>query len=165
MSDPSLQDALRQFRRRWTSGVAIVTAVPRPDEYRGITITAMMPVSLEPPVVAVCLTADGTFASFLGVGGAIGVSILDLRHEFWSERFAGRAPVPDANFGGIGHRLEGGVPVIDGALASCVGLVRSIEPVGDHLLVLVDVEAVAVGEDTDDPLVTYEARYRRLEVG
>lgn len=160
---PDLPAAMRAFRRRWASGVAVVTTNDDHGAFRGITVTAMMVVSLDPPVVAVALTTDGEFVTRLAIGGSLGVSVLETEHEFWSERFAGRAPVPDTQFGGIGHRLVGSVPLLDGALASCFGVIRSIEDVGDHQLVLVDLNGIDIGVDTDDPLLTYEAQYRRLE--
>jgi flavin reductase (DIM6/NTAB) family NADH-FMN oxidoreductase RutF len=132
---------------------------------RGITISAFMPLSNDPPVMAVSVTADGDFASTLPEAGLVGLSILESGHEFVAERFAGRAPLPDRSFSGIAHRIEAGAPIIIGALAWCVGSIGGNELVGDHRLVRVTVRAAGSGEDTDDPLVTYEGRYRRLEAG
>jgi flavin reductase (DIM6/NTAB) family NADH-FMN oxidoreductase RutF len=161
--DPA--DGMRGFRRRWATGVAAIAIATGDGGLRGMTATAVMPVSQDPPILALAASTGGEFPSHLQVGVTVGVSILEARQEFWSERFAGRAPVPDRAFTGIGHRLVGGVPVLDGSLAWCVGRIRSIEPAGDHLLVLVDVDSFDVGHDTDDPLLTYEGRYRRLEAG
>jgi flavin reductase (DIM6/NTAB) family NADH-FMN oxidoreductase RutF len=36
--------------------------------------------------------------------------------------------------------------------------------VGDHALILGEIAAGAVGDDTDDPLLFYEGHYRGLEV-
>jgi flavin reductase (DIM6/NTAB) family NADH-FMN oxidoreductase RutF len=35
---------------------------------------------------------------------------------------------------------------------------------GDHVVIIGAVEEAAVGPETDDPLLTYDAHYRRLEV-
>ncbi len=164
-SNDNLSDAMRGFRRRWASGVAVVTLKTEEGSLRGITVTALIPVSLEPPVLAVAISAEGEFVTHIQPGTRLGVSVLDARHEFWSERFAGRAPVPDRAFAGIGHTMVAGAPLIDGALARCAGRIRTCEAIGDHWLVTIDVDRIESGRDTDDPLLVYEGRYRRLEAG
>lgn len=161
----SLPEAMTGLRRRWSTGIAIVTTVDDAAGLRGITVTSLMFVSNDPPVIAFALTLDGAFQGYLHAGSPVGVSILESHHEFSAERFAGRAPIPDGRFTGVAHAVESGVPVLAGALAWCTGNLRSREAVGDHVLVLVDVEAAGLGEDTDDPLLSYEGRYRRLEAG
>jgi flavin reductase (DIM6/NTAB) family NADH-FMN oxidoreductase RutF len=159
-SDPA--ELVRGLRRRWASGVAIVTASDPELGLRGITASSLMIASLEPPVLAVSI-ADGTFRSLVGEGATLGVSILEAAHEFPAERFAGRAPLPDARFTGIAHTIEDGVPVIDRALAWCTGKVTTAIESGDHLIVLVEIRNGSIAADTDDPLLSYEGRYRRLE--
>ena len=161
----TLSGAMRGLRRRWTSGIALATAVDDHGGLHGITVTSLMVVSNDPPILALALTGDGAFQEYVEVGAPLGVSILEARHDFPAERFAGRAPVPDRRFSGIAHSLAEGVPILDGALAWCVGRVHSREAVGDHILVLVEVTAAGLGEDTDDPLLSYEGRYRRMEAG
>ncbi len=159
-SDPG--ELVRGFRRRWASGIAIVTVADPETGLRGITATSLMIASLEPPVLAISI-ADGIFRNMVGEGTRLGVSILEAAHEFPAERFAGRAPLPDARFTGIPHTLEGGVPIIDYALAWCVGTITTVVEAGDHLVVFVEIERGSIAADTDDPLLSYEGRYRRLE--
>jgi flavin reductase (DIM6/NTAB) family NADH-FMN oxidoreductase RutF len=161
----TLAGSMVGMRRRWTSGIAVVTAVDAEGGLHGITVTSLMMVSNDPPMIALALTRDGAFQGYLEMGSMLGVSILEARHDFPAERFAGRAPVPDRRFTGVAHSLVEGVPILDGALAWCAGRIHSRETVGDHVLVLVEVTAARVGEDTDDPLLSYEGRYRRLEAG
>ena len=158
-------DVIGALRQRWACGVAIVTAVDGEGGYRGVTVSSLMVVSAEPPVIAVALTATSSFHELAAPGHLLGVSVLDARHEFPSERFAGRAPLPDGRFAGIAHHLVEGVPILTGALAWAVGSVWRREEIGDHVLVLLAVSGGAPGEDTDDPLLRYEGRYRRLEAG
>lgn len=161
----SIADLIAGLRRRWASGIALVTARDAEGGLRGVTVTSLMIVSQEPPVVAIALAASGTFQRLAVVDALLGLSVLESGHEFAAERFAGRAPVPDARLTGVPHWIEDGVPVLDGALAWCVGRVMSKEDVGDHVLVLLEAGRGALGPDTDDPLISYEGRYRRLEAG
>ena len=161
----SAVDLVAGIRRRWASGVAVVTARERDGSLRGITVTSLMVVAQEPPILAVALTASGSFHELAPVDAVLGVSLLDSSHEFLTERFAGRAPVPDARFAGVPHRIEGGVPILDDASAWCIVRVSSRQDAGDHVLVLLNIKDSALGPDTDDPLLRYEGRYRRLEAG
>lgn len=157
-------ELMRLFRRRWTSGVAILTT-GEPDNWRGITLNAVMPVSLEPPLVAVAVAASGEFAARLRDGQRCAVSILQRSQVFLSERFAGRAPLPDPSFTGVPFDLDdAGVPLIRGAAGCLSARVTSLTPAGDHVLVMLAAEGGVIGPDEDDPLVSYEAAYRGLEV-
>jgi flavin reductase (DIM6/NTAB) family NADH-FMN oxidoreductase RutF len=161
----NLSEVAGGLRRRWTSGVAIVSGIDEAGGFRGVTVSSLMFVAQEPPVIAIALTTTNSFQALAGVDQALGVSILEAEHDFPAERFAGRAPLPDAQFSGISYRLVDGVPVIADALGWCVGRVRQRVDAGDHVLVLVDLFAGGLGQDTDDPLLSYEGRYRRLEAG
>jgi flavin reductase (DIM6/NTAB) family NADH-FMN oxidoreductase RutF len=153
---------MRGWRRRWASGIAVATTA-HDGALRGITLTAVMSVSLEPPVLAVSLVADGEFLAVLREAGRCVVHILDRDQDFLAERFAGRAPVPDSAFGGVPHELIEELPVLRGALAWAIGDVERVDPFGDHALVVLRIARGEIGGDTDDPLLSYEGRYRGLE--
>jgi flavin reductase (DIM6/NTAB) family NADH-FMN oxidoreductase RutF len=158
-------EMLRAFRRRWATGVAVMT-LRDGDRLRGITVTAMMPLSVEPPVVAVALAAGGEFAALATERTRCAVSILVGDQEFLSERFAGRAPLPDAGFTGVPHELDdNGVPVLSGATAAVSGQIVSRTTHGDHDLVMIAIYGGTLAPDEDDPLLSYEGAYRGLEVG
>ena len=155
--------SLRAARRRWAGGVAVITTRDG-DGYRGATIGAFAVVSLDPPLVLVCLDREGRMASLVPDNGAFAVSVLEHRHEFLAERFAGRAPLVDARFTGVPHALApGGNPVLTGALAWFDCRVHAVHDGGDHAIIVGAVETVGLGEDTDDPLLYYEGRYRTIE--
>lgn len=158
-----IPEIMRAWRRRWTSGVAIATTRSPDGGFRGITLTSLMHVSLEPPYVAFALALDGEFLEVVRDSGACAVQILDRDQEFLSERFAGRAPLPDVAFTGVAHQVVDGIPVITGTIGWLIGEVDRIDPVGDHALVVLKVTSADVGDDTDDPLLSYEGRYRGLE--
>ncbi len=155
---------LRDVRRRWASGIAVVTTIDGAG-YRGATVSAFAAVSLEPPLVLVCLDHSGRMSDLVRESGVFAVSILEREQEFLAERFAGRAPVPDIRFTGVPHRLApNGCPVLESAHAWLTCRISAVHDGGDHVIVIGAVEDAGVGPETDDPLLTYEARYRRLEV-
>jgi flavin reductase (DIM6/NTAB) family NADH-FMN oxidoreductase RutF len=106
-----------------------------------------------------------SFAALLEPGVELTLSLLEAEHEFVAERFAGRAPLPDRLLTGINHVTDGDLPFIRGALGWCRGEIVQMVPAGDHQLTIMRVVRGAAGPDTDDPLLRYEGRYRRLEAG
>jgi len=167
MTDPAFA---RAVRRRWPTGVAIATTTAPDGAFRGATVGSLMLLSLEPPALAMGLATESSFHQLLAEGSPFMVAILDRAGEFLADRFAGRAPVPDARFSGIPHTLakvgDATVPVLTGpavlAWAGCRVTGRTMT--GDHALIVADVVTGAVGDDTDDPLLFYEGHYRGLEV-
>jgi flavin reductase (DIM6/NTAB) family NADH-FMN oxidoreductase RutF len=158
-------ELLRAFRRRWATGVAVLT-LRDGDRRRGITVTAMLPLSVDPPLVAVALTAGGEFAALAEEGTRCALSMLVRDQEFLSERFAGRAPLPDPAFTGVPHEPDAhGVPVLTGATAAVSGAIVSRATHGDHDLVVIAVDGGSLAPDEDDPLLSYEGAYRALEIG
>ncbi|MGC4108398.1 MAG: flavin reductase family protein [Thermomicrobiales bacterium] len=167
MTDPAFA---RAFRRRWPTGVAIVTTQAPDGAFRGATAGSLMMLSLEPPTLALGLATESSFHQLLAEGQPFAVAILDRGGEFLADRFAGRAPVPDARFGGIPYMLtevDGAtIPVLDGpaVLAWAACRVTGTSVAGDHALIVAAVISGRLGDDTDDPLIFYEGRYRGLEV-
>jgi len=159
----TIQEAVRAARRRWASGVAVVTT-REGEGYRGSTVSAFAVVSLDPPRVLVCLDRDGRMATLVPETGTFAVSLLDRAQEFLAERFAGRAPLPDARLSGMPHTLgRTGAPLLDGSLAGFDCRVAATHDGGDHVIVVGEVVAVTLGEEADDPLLSYGGAYRAVE--
>ena len=163
--DVTTREGMRGLRRRWPTGVAIVTMATG-EGFRGVTISSLVLLSVEPPLLAIALERDSQFQSFLAEDSVFGVNLLDRQQEFLAERFAGRAPVPDRSFAGVPHRLDAatGVPLIEGSLGFAVARVRQRVDAGDHLLVTGEVIEIELPPDSDDPMLVYDARYRSLEI-
>jgi flavin reductase (DIM6/NTAB) family NADH-FMN oxidoreductase RutF len=157
--------AMRAARRRWATGVGVLTTLEGEElAFRGATVSSFAVLSLEPPLVTIALEHGSRMAETIAVSGVFAVSVLDRAHEFQSDRFSGYGPRPDARFTGIPpDTARSGCPTLRGSLAGFDCTVVETVPLGDHLLVVGRVEAVGVGEDTDDPLLSYEGAYRRIE--
>ncbi len=163
-NEPSPSDLARALRRRWPTGVAIAIAREPDGAFRGVAVSSLMMLSLDPPLLTIALATEGSFHELLDVSAAFTISILDRDQEFLSERFAGRAPVPDTKFTGIPFDLVAGdLPVIRKSLAWCRCEVVSRQEAGDHILLVGGILEGDLGPDTDDPLLNFEGQYRGLE--
>src|SRR5207245_1029767 len=76
---------------RFASGVTVVTTRDAAGAPIGMTVSAFSSVSLEPPLVLVCIAAGGASHQALLDRGAFVVNVLSARQEAVSRLFASRA--------------------------------------------------------------------------
>ncbi|WP_299956338.1 flavin reductase family protein [uncultured Modestobacter sp.] len=146
--------------RQYAAGVVLLTVRDDIDDV-GTTVTSLMSVSADPPLVALGLAAEGYPAEVLQSIGSCAVNVLGAGQAILASRFAS-AGRPSAR-----HLLES-VPwqrgpvsdaiVLDGALAALDCTVHSVVEAGTHVLVLLQVEGVPVLAD-GDPLVRLRGRW------
>lgn len=146
---------LRDAFARWTSGVTLV-AVRHESGVHGLTVSAFLPLSLEPPLVLVSIHGDAPLLSHMRAVGRFTVNVLEQEQRRLATRFSDRFPVERNVF------AESGDPVLPGALAVFVCRVGDIIPAGDHQLVTGEVERVVLG-DAGQPLLFGERNWRVLD--
>ncbi len=88
-TQPTLQDQLRQVMRYWPSGVTVIAARFE-GEARGMTASSFTSVSLEPPLILVCINQTAQLWPILERAGQFSVNLLPEGHEHISDHFAGR---------------------------------------------------------------------------
>jgi flavin reductase (DIM6/NTAB) family NADH-FMN oxidoreductase RutF len=149
---PAFRQALAQF----ASGVTVVTT-QGPDGPLGLTVTAFSSVSLDPPLVLVCI--DRRSEAHAGFQrGAFAVSLLAEGQEPVSRRFASGGPAKFAE--GDLAAGESGLLLVPGALAHLECRVTAALPGGDHVVYIGLVERASAREGR--PLVHHARGYRRL---
>ena len=157
--EPITDQALRKMRGLFASGVTVVTTVHE-GKLRGVTVSAFSAVSLNPPLVLVCIANESESREWIAEGGVFAVSILSDEQEFLSERFAARAPTVNARFDGVPyHTAITGSPILAGSLAWYDCRVEATHDGGDHTIFIGRVEAVGFGADGKLPLVYFANRY------
>ncbi|MGW4283252.1 flavin reductase family protein [Nocardia sp. NPDC004750] len=115
---------------RFTTGVAVVSADDGTGRPSAMTINSLTSVSLDPPILLVCLTHGSRTTEAIDATGIFAVSILGSRQESVARRFATRG---GARFEDIRPDIGGsGVPLIPDALAQLECRVHSTHDVGDH---------------------------------
>lgn len=155
---PVTKDEFRSAMSRFASGVTVVTVKAADSGAQGITVSAFSSVSLEPPLVLVCIDKRASLHALLVEGAHFAVSILAEDQELISRRFASR---DEDRFSGTGYR-EGitGAPLLEGALGHIECRVVHVHPGGDHSIIVGEVEAANVIDGK--PLAYFRGGYARL---
>ena len=153
-------DDLRDVMRRFPSGVAVVT-VNVDGTLLGQTVSALVSLSLDPPLVGISIARQAQLHELLREAGGFAVSLLAGGQEWLSQHFARSVP-PIAMWHGVAHH-EGseGAPLLAGAIGWLECRLRSECEAGDHTLFVGEVLAAELGEDAP-PLVHVGSEYRAL---
>jgi flavin reductase (DIM6/NTAB) family NADH-FMN oxidoreductase RutF len=160
VSRPDVDAALfRQLLGRFATGVTVLTTRDQAGMPVGMTASSLAAVSLDPPLVSVCVDVTADMHQALSASGTFVINVLAADQEELSRRFAD-AP-PEQRFSGIGWReTEDGRIVLTGALAHIECERFADFPLGDHTLF---VGRVIGGTATEgDPLLYYRGRYGAL---
>jgi flavin reductase (DIM6/NTAB) family NADH-FMN oxidoreductase RutF len=152
-------DDFRQVLAHFASGVTIVTTCDGEQRPTGLTASAFCSVSLDPPLILICVDHKSQSYPHLRESGRFAINILHQGHEQLSRRFASSRL---DKFDGVPFTLGTlGVPLIDAALAYLECRTVSAHVEGDHTIFVGRVEAVDVGEG--DPLLYYRGKYHRIQ--
>ncbi len=154
--NPAIDPALfRQLMGRFATGVTVVTVVSPDGTPSGMTVNSLSSVSLDPPLVSICIDRAAVMhAALTGAPGFV-VNILRSDQEAVSRRFA--EDLPD-RFDGVDYGLSSdGHPILDGVLAHLECTVHASIEAGDHSVLLGHVVGGASGEGR--PLLFYQGGY------
>jgi flavin reductase (DIM6/NTAB) family NADH-FMN oxidoreductase RutF len=144
------------------AGVTVVTTRDRHGEPRGLTATAVCSVSLDPPLVLVCVDRTAECYEAFRKAETFAVNLLRDGQEPLSRRFA-RKDV--RKFENIPHRSGiTGSPVLADVLAHVECRVRARYPGGDHTIFLGEVvgSGALSFDDAGSPLLYFRGGYARL---
>ena len=146
--------------RLYAAGVCLLTVQDDIDDV-GTTVSSVMSISAEPPLVAVGLGARGYPAELLGDVGRCGLTVLAAQHAIVASRFAsaGRPSARHLLESVPWSRTDGGAIVLDEGLVALDCRLDRLVPAGDHVLALLEVEAVPVLNEAAVPLLRLRGRY------
>lgn len=150
-----------EFRRalsRFASGVTVVTLKDREKNPHGITVSAFSSVSLDPPLVLVCIDNDAGTHRVFHESKRFVVNILSEDQSDHSNQFASKIADKFINI----HHHEGleGIPVLKNALVNLECRLVQDFVAGDHTVFIGEIERAHINEG--NPLVYFQGGYRKI---
>jgi flavin reductase (DIM6/NTAB) family NADH-FMN oxidoreductase RutF len=151
--DPEL---FREVFGRFATGVAVITSTGSRGA-GGMTANALCSLSLDPLLALVCFENRARTLPIVRESGRFGVNVLTSDQEDLAGVFASKLPEAE-KLDGVEHRIEYGVPLIEGTLAWAACDLRELIAGGDHTIGIGEVVALGLGEG--EPLLWYAGTYR-----
>ena len=151
-SDPR---ALRNAFGAFATGVTVITTRQPDGTPRGFTANSFTSVSLDPPLLLVCLAKTAHSADVFAAAPHFAVNILAEDQKAVSGLFASRAADKFQQCAWTPGHAD--VPLLDGALAQFACANHQLVDAGDHLLLIGRVEAFATNEG--QPLGYFRGSY------
>lgn len=149
----------RSVLSRFASGVTVVTAVGRDGVDHGMTVSAFCSLSLEPPLILVCIDHGTVMHGILEEAKTFTVNVLAADQEELARKFS---DPDDDRFGGTSYTRGGnGLALLTGAAAWLECALTQRHEGGDHTIFVGRVEAADAGDAP--PLVYYRGGYGQLE--
>ena len=155
------KNEFRNSMARFATGVTVVTTLDDQGNLHGMTANSFTSVSLEPPLVLVCVDFRTNTHQFVASRGTFGVNILSAQQKDVGSYFA---RLPKDRYGEVPYlyRLSGnGLPLIEGSLAFFGCYVVDSHVHGDHTIYIGQVDDISLG-NAEKPLLFYESQYANL---
>ena len=150
-----------EFRRacgRFATGVTIATVLDPDGAPHGLTVSSFTSVSLDPPLVLICLGHAVTVIDHFRAASSFGINILSADQRDLSDRFARKG---QDRFNSLPWEPgETGVPLLPGAIAHIECAAHQRFTSGDHDIFVGRMVATRVAEA--DPILYHAGGYRRI---
>jgi flavin reductase (DIM6/NTAB) family NADH-FMN oxidoreductase RutF len=158
LDSPSVSHtAFRLALSQLAAGTSIVTTCGQDGYKLGLTATAVTSVSLDPPLVLVCVDNRTRTAAALKACAPFLIHLLAASQQSLARHFASR--IPD-KFAGLAHTITAsGCPLLEGTLASIECLPYHIYSGGDHTIAVGRVIEVQVCADDTPPLIYFRNQF------
>lgn len=150
-----------EFRRacgRFATGVTIATVLDSKGAPHGLTVSSFTSVSLDPPLILICLGHAVAAIHHFRTATHFGINILTEEQRPLSDHFARKG---HDRFGTVEwYPGPSGAPLIPGVLAAIECAVHRIVPMGDHDILVGEMVHTEVTDAK--PLLHFSGAYRKL---
>ena len=150
--------SFRSALSRFATGITVLTMRDADGQDLGMTATAFSSVSLDPPLILVCIDWSATMTGPLEQATHFAVHVLGQAQEDLSRRFAEKEW---NRFSGLPvTRGVDRLPLLPGALTCLQCRIQARHPAGDHQIIVGEVLDAEVAEG--EPLLYFRGRYARM---
>ncbi len=136
-------EELRGLMRFVPHNVAVL-AVDHDGDRMGVTVSSLVSLSLEPPLIGVSIGKQASLYELVRNAEGFSLSLLGDGQEELAQRFAAGRP-PIVHWEGVEIREGTYAPLIEGALGWIEARKRAEHDAGDHTFFIADVESVVRG--------------------
>jgi flavin reductase (DIM6/NTAB) family NADH-FMN oxidoreductase RutF len=151
-------DDFRRVLGHFATGVTVLTTCDADARPTGLTASAFSSVSLDPPLVLICVDHKSQSYPALKDRGCFAVNILSTDQQAVSRRFASQRR---DKFDEVPHTISDlGLPLIQGAIAQLECTTVSVHVEGDHTIFVGRVERARA--EAGEPLMYFRGQYDRL---
>jgi flavin reductase (DIM6/NTAB) family NADH-FMN oxidoreductase RutF len=158
MTAPADPTEFRRCCAKFATGICVAGVVTADGVPHGLTVNSFTSVSLDPPMILICLNHASGVIDWFRQSEHFGISILEEAQQGISGQFAQRG---HDRFNGVAwHRGETGVPLLDNALGSMECRVSQMVRAGDHDVFIADVVRATTGSGR--PLIYFDSGYRSV---
>ena len=154
------------FRQAWgkfATGVSVVTTVQEDGSVHGMTANGISSVSLDPPLVLVCVGHTAASYPLIREAKRFAINIMNEDQRPLAEYYARPSDQKTGELDVSFTHTERGVATVDGSLAHMDCRVVSEHEAGDHTIFIAEVEEIEIGDGK--PLLYYEGRFSSLADG
>ncbi|MCL6599718.1 MAG: flavin reductase family protein [Alicyclobacillus macrosporangiidus] len=152
--------AFRRAMGMFATGVTVL-ATEVEGNIHGMTANAFSSLSLDPPLILVCLNRGTKMEGLLKHRAKFSVNMLSRDQEALSRHFAGghgNQHTPEFRFTAFA-----GVPQLEGCLCTVACEVYDVLEGGDHVIVLGRVFGLDTASGETEPLLFWKGKYHALQ--
>ena len=149
-----------EFRKScalWCTGVSIVTSTDSEGQDYGLTLNSVTSVSIDPPLMLICLDVGSGTLHAAKTKGAFCINILSASQRELAIRFAEKNSDKFASL----HTKRGmlDVPVLTGCVVAFECEIEAVYPGGDHKIVVGQLKNIIEGKKSVKPLLFINGQY------
>jgi len=140
----------------------VITVERENGHVHGMTANSFASVSLEPPLISVCVDHRARLLPLLKEKQRFGVNVLKQEQQAISEYFAGLEQNPEVQERlGISFRwTKEQIPLLENVLCQLSCKLSRLHVAGDHTIVIAEVESAKLSEG--EPLLFYRGQYHGI---
>ena len=149
-------DTFKELMKRFASGVTLIT-FENGGKYSGLTVSSFCSLSMNPPLILICIDKEIPSHESLKNGSHFGVNICTSEQGKLAWDFANSNVDKNELILSLNHNItEHKVPLLNDCLASMECTIKETYEGGDHTIFVGQIEDGNFDEESD-PLVYYKS--------